>query len=319
MESPSEPEIQAWVVQAMKRRGFVCHNLHEMERVNENGVDIECANDSDETEVIQAKFRPLAKDIGQLKKFAAAEAARRTYVYWVKPTKGFMSEMEKLPVHPLTGKELDAFLIDNFSTKYLGWKLSQTKTIADILEAILLIYDCQSNRRRKLTRDDFQYLWRLKSSIVQVKANFRLLLNDATARLLTQSSTANSTVIVGEIFRQLSLIEEETGSLVADIEICKNEAPNVLNRYLFTVAGLSGGQELHAALTKLSRAQRRAPARDWLFSSEDEYEFVSVFTWLHQAIADIDDKLDLFSTAIDKLFENAMHEALQRDVDVNFD
>ncbi|MDG6918030.1 MAG: hypothetical protein JRN62_01075 [Nitrososphaerota archaeon] len=316
---PSEPELQEWIIQSMENRGFVCHNLHERERSHEEGVDIECVIKG-EKEVIQAKIRPRKEDISQLRKFATTGATRRTYVYWDKPTKAFEAELGKQPsVQVLAGQELHASLLKNMSSGYLIFLLTETKLLSEIIISLLDIYDCQTKQSRKFAADDFPYLWGLKSSVVQVKANLRMILLEAEKRLLSRTSHDVSVEIVNEMFERLSLAESEAESLRWAVERCKREAPHILNAYLFRITHLSGGGELDAEVSRFSRSERRLPVRDWLIDPISTRGFTSVYTWLYHAIDHIYDRLNLLSIAIDVVFQDAMSQVLHRNITEHFD
>src|SRR2546425_7399305 len=132
---PDEDALQGWLEEAYVNQGYSCYNWHEMERVNEKGIDIECES-TEEKVLLAVKIRPKKEDIEQLQKFSEIPAARKIYVHWSPPTRDFQKQLDRSSVETLTDGALKKFLVVHASVGYMKWRFIKTTTLRLITKSI---------------------------------------------------------------------------------------------------------------------------------------------------------------------------------------
>lgn len=314
-QSPDEPTLQSWLIEAYTNREYGCYNLHVNERVNERGVDVECES-KDEKLILCVKIKPIKKDIPQLRKFSEAAADRRSYVHWSTPTKEFQKELTRLGVASLTGSELTQFLIVNRSFGFLRWSLLQSSTVSMVTESLEFIYSSRANSERALERQDLVYIWRMKSSGVKLRATLTLLKNYFVQRLEKQADQEKAGQMTTEVFQAIEDANFASEELLATIKEVKEEAPHLLSKFLVRVSSRSGWIQLHAKINQSDKAIRQEIIEDWLVEPR-ESRMTSTFNWLNQALDDLEDKLSFFSEGVDWLFKSEWEGKFGKDFETH--
>ena len=301
--APEETALQDWLEEAFTSQGYECYNYHKRERVNEHGVDMECVSESERV-VIQAKVKPLKKDILQLRKFAKVPADRRVYAHWELPVKQFQVEIKKLPVEALMGDELRRFLTANRSLGYLRWRFLNSNSVLSVAKAVEVIYSAQGVPDRPLNKRDLEHVWRLKSTTVQLRAVIRLLKDFFVDRLQKEHTEDNVVRLTEDVFQAIQRAEPQADAYLSAIEQVRAEAPHVLSKFLLHTSGRSGWAQLDAKIRHSDNKERRAIVDDWLIEAGEALRFASAYNWLNEVLDNLEDRFGLFSEGVDWLFQS---------------
>lgn len=304
---PDEDSLQNWLEEAFSNQGYQCYNWHKKERVNEKGMDIECRS-ADEKVALALKVRPKKEDIPQLRKFSKVRADRHVYIYWDEPTREFQNELTKSGVSVLTGKELGDFLVEHASFKFLKWQLINCDTLQQVAKSIFEIYECEHVSKRDFSRTDLDLIWRLKSSAVKLKADIRLSKNYFSDKILQQMDPQAAATMTGEALDQLEMMQGDGEELYEIVTRTEKEAPHILGRFIEHVSGRTGGVDLHHAVRQADKASRRTAIESWLIEDKEVHKFISAYSWLHEALENLEDRFSLLSQGVDWVFEDALLE-----------
>ncbi len=227
-EDRSEVDIHKCIIEAYTHQNFSVYNVHENRSRSEKGIDITCEKGGEKI-IFQVKKRPDGNDIKQLTIFSEQEADRRIYISISPPTSNFKKEMDKNKgdVEFWDKLQLHEMLLENDSSIYIVYLFGETNLINNLTETLIIFLECKDSDFKpikKLTKEHYNMLWRLKDESVKLHTCLNLCLRRWKPLLINEKSLdlSTKTKILKNIIRELDEINEITGNkILISFKICK--------------------------------------------------------------------------------------------------
>jgi len=237
----SETCVLECLEKTYRKLGYSIMNLHNTDRVHEEGVDLVCQKGSEEIR-IQAKMKPRKTDVEQLVHFAKNTKGKNIYVYVDNPTKPFRETMKAISnVQFWDSSQLHKFLVENESIEYYCLYFSKHPLVLSLKRSYELIIGKRqtSYRKHKLSADELGRLWIAKDNSVKVAVSlqFIYLKWNRTLMAKTEKRRKEFELILGEIFKDLDMAYGLFGDkLVASIEDLSVKHPNLIGLFWHLVS-----------------------------------------------------------------------------------
>ncbi len=231
-----EEIIHECLEETFDKRGYRVINLHKIDRRREDGADLDISN-PDEKIYIQAKIKPLKKDIKQLHRLSKLKADKRIYVYVENPAVAFKEEQEKVKNVEFWNKEkLHGVLLENNSTVYFRLLVLASPMVRDIVKTLETINSCHNTHASDLG-DNGQISWWLvlKDRAVKLHASLELIYEWYKTELLMKDKNDESetkyylkSLLI--LFDKIS--QNSSKDLNSIAEEIKTKYPHLLSKYV---------------------------------------------------------------------------------------
>lgn len=239
-EDKNEDDILECIKEGWQNLGFhSIVNFHKYDRRHEDGVDLSC-EDSGQTIHLQAKMKPLQKDIAQMKKLSRSSANKKIYVYVCQPSKPFADEMKRLSalIDFWDSGKLHNYLIASRCQLYLRYMFLDSDLVRDIYNILIKLFESSRIKPLKLDFSILNDWWNLKDRSVKLHATLEYLAFYWKDKLLSQykhdPTVLNS--LLDEIFLSLSIASKNGSKDLLNLIVGISEKqPNVLSCYLTKV------------------------------------------------------------------------------------
>lgn len=232
--SMTEDELQDYLADVYRRKGYNVRNIHRANPGEENGADLEVIANP-RNKLIAAKVRPKTSDIPQMKKLLyRRQEGDLIYAHSRQATEPFEREARKAAkvIRFLRGSDLHEFLIKGECVGYMNRIFEEHPLVREYSDCVSLIWTCRKNASASKSRDlDRKYLWGLKDAVVKKRGAIAViaLLYDRLISSIEQKQPENFPQLLDKVLNDLDAVQTCAGTSLRDkfTETAK-ETPHIL-------------------------------------------------------------------------------------------
>ncbi len=299
----NEEIVQECLEEAFNNGGYRVTNLHKTDRSHENGADLECSN-HDERIYIQAKIKPLKKDIEQLERLSKLSADKLIYVYIENPAVTFKEKMDETNnIEFWNINMLHDFLINNNSSIYFRLLFLSSSAVKDISDILEIIASCQEVSPASLKNEQQISKWIVfKDRAVKLHTSLELIYKWLTNELLQKDRIEKNEIerYMNKINDLLTLINQNSSkSLKETVKELKRQNPQLLSKYVIVTSHASNwiGMPYHY------KENIKELIENWILPKED-IRSCTFYNLANSYLDNLRDKAEAIEDGVDWVFED---------------